>query len=199
MNISFYAACVTQAGLILYFIVLVVFLRKNLSDLDKKEFRQRVGSAYTKFNVKRTRKEAIAVLSCIKARNLCLSVAITFGTGHLPFQLFFLNFSSMIILTLMGTLRPFETRIVLWHEIFNEFSIRLLLFSLLVCQTDFIDNVGAKSTMGWVFIGIIVFNVIVNFGLVLFAIGQLFKLRIRRCQIKRKIKSQQSLKAQQAK
>ena len=127
----------------MYFIGLVVFLRKNLSDLDEDEFRHRVGAAYTKFNVKRTGKEAIAVLSFTQARNLCLSIAITFGTGSLISQIFFLNFSSLAILAMMGIMRPFETRGIHWLEIFNEFSIRLLLLCLLICQTDFVDDVVA--------------------------------------------------------
>ena len=83
INTSFYLACATQTILLAYLILLTVYLRKNKSKLHSDESRQLVGAAYEKFNVKRSAKSAIVVLSCIHARNLGLSIAITFGTGHL--------------------------------------------------------------------------------------------------------------------
>ena len=83
INTSFYLAYVTQTVLLAYLILLIVCLRKNKSKLHSDELRQLVGAAYEKFNVKRSAKSAIVVISCIHARNLGFSLAMTFGTGHL--------------------------------------------------------------------------------------------------------------------
>ena len=91
---------------------------------------------------------------------------ITWGQGSLLSQIFFLNFSSEIILALMGHARPYLTRKDHWLEMTNEFLIRLVLISLLVCQTDFVQDVKAKSDMGYAFIALIVFVVTLNFSLV---------------------------------
>ena len=121
-------------------------------------------------------------------RDFCLSIAITFGTESLISQLFFLHFSSFLILTLMGVLRPFETRGILWLEIYNEFSSRLLLLCLLMCQTDMVSDLGEKYIMCQAMIVLIYSNIVVNFGLTLFLACQIIWLKIRICHAKRQSK-----------
>ena len=96
-----------------------------------------------------------------------LSVVITHGNGSLIFQIFFLNFSSLLILGILGIARPYLTRGTLWLEIANEFVIRILLLNLLMCQTNFVADMYARSTMAWVFIAIIVLMVALNQGIVI--------------------------------
>ena len=110
-NLSFYIACTTQAVLISALVGLIVYLVRNLPSLHKEELKARVGDSYQKFNVDRSGKSAIAVLASNHVRNLGLSLAITFGTGRLVAQIFYLNFSSLAILTLMGYLRPYNSRL----------------------------------------------------------------------------------------
>ena len=96
-----------------------------------------------------------------------LCAAITYGNSSLIFQIFFLNFSSLVILGILGFTRPYLTRGTLWLEIANEFVIRILLLNLLMCQTNFVADMSARSTMAWVFIVIIVLMVILNQGIVI--------------------------------
>ena len=86
----------------------------------------------------------------------------------------------------MGHLRPYESKFTHWLEILNEFTIRLLLLCLLVCQTEFVEDISARSTMGWVFIGVIVSNVVVNFGIVAYTIGRLMILKFKGWRARRK-------------
>ena len=127
-----------------------------------------MGSSYTLLNVKRVAKPSILLLLCTSLRNMGLSAAITHGNRSLIFQIFFLNFSSLLILGIMGFTRPYLTRGTLWLEIANEFVIRILLLNLLMCQTNFVANMSARSIMAWVFIVIIVLMVILNQGIVIF-------------------------------
>ena len=192
VNISYYIACGTLSFLLLYFVGLFIYLMRHSHELYKEKCIQRVGNVYKKYDVFKG-KSAVAVISTTHVRNLCLSVAITFGTGSLIFQIFFFNFSSLVILALIGHLRPFKSKFIHWHEIYNEFIIHLVLFGILICQTNFVANVSARSTMGWVLIAIIIFNVFTNFSLTFFANGHLLKLKIRRCLVKcKKSKTKQS-------
>ena len=122
----------------------MLYLWKNKSYLKNDSIRNRIGAVYSKYNVERSPKYAVIVLSSSLTRNICLSYMITFGTGSLMAQIFFLNFSSQVILSLVGHLRPFETQGTHRLEMTNEFFIRLILLSLLVCQTNFVDDLEAK-------------------------------------------------------
>ena len=136
--------------------------------MDRDEVRDVVGSAYTLLNVKRLAKPSILLLVCTSVRNMGLSAAITHGNSSLIFQIFFLNFSSLLILGILGIARPYLTRGTLWLEIANEFVIRILLLNLLMCQTNFVADMSARSIMAWVFIAIIVLMVILNQGIVIY-------------------------------
>ena len=46
--------------------------------------------------------------------------------------------------------------------------IRILLLNLLMCQTNFVADMSARSIMAWVFIAIIVLMVILNQGIVIY-------------------------------
>ena len=50
----------------------------------------------------------------------------------------------------------------------NEFVVRILLLNLLMCQTDFVRDVQARSILAWVFVGIIILMVALNMGVVIF-------------------------------
>ena len=147
--------------------LLFAYLKRKVASLDRQKVRDVVGSSYTLLNVKRLAKPSILLLLCTSLRNMGLSATITHGNSSLIFQIFFLNFSSLVILGILGFTRPYLTRGTLWLEIANEFVIRILLLNLLMCQTNFVADMSARSTMAWVFIVIIVLMVILNQGIVI--------------------------------
>ena len=147
--------------------LLFVYLKRKVASLDKQEVRDVVGSSYALLNVKRLAKPSILLILSTSVRNMGLSVAITHGNSSLMFQIFYLFFSSFAILGVMGFTRPYLTRGTLWLEIANEFVIRILLLNLLMCQTNFVVDMQARSIMAWVFIAIIVLMVILNQGIVI--------------------------------
>ena len=161
-NSSFYMACSALAAIHLYILILLASLMKKASSLDETAIKDRVGSAYSLMNVKRLPKPTILLLSSMHVRNQGLTFAITYGNTNLLFQIFFLNFSSLLILAIMGIARPHETRETLWLEMANEFTVRILLLNLLMCQTNFVTDLSVRSTMAWVFIAIIILVVAVN-------------------------------------
>ena len=127
-------------------------------------------------NVKRLAKPSIMLIMSLHVRNIGLSLAITHGNSSILFQLLFLNFSSLFILGIMGTLRPYQSRGTHWLEMANEFVVRILLLNLLMCQTDFVRDLQARSILAWVFIGIIILMIVLNMGVVIFESVKSLKL-----------------------
>ena len=64
-------------------------------------------------------------------------------------------------------IRPFKTRINNFLEILNETTF-LALFYTTYLFTDFILEPKAKDMVGWVFIGLIALNCIINLSLIIF-------------------------------
>lgn len=83
------------------------------------------------------------------------------------FQLTISSLFSFLILSFLVRIKPFETKTDNFLEILNE-STHLLLSYLNYLFTDFIIDIDTKSMIGWLFIGIIGFNIGINF-LVIFS------------------------------
>ena len=73
----------------------------------------------------------------------------------------------------------------------NEFVVRILLLNLLMCQTDFVRDVYARSILAWVFVGIIILMVALNFGIAIFESIKSLKLYAKKIVMKFKARKQQ--------
>ena len=73
----------------------------------------------------------------------------------------------------------------------NEFVVRILLLNLLMCQTNFVPNLSARSILAWIFIGIIIKMVVLNMGIVIFESIKSLKLYAKKIVMKFKARKQQ--------
>ena len=172
---------------------MLAYLFKKNTELSEERIVDRVGSAYALLNVKRLAKPSLVLLLLVYLRNIGLCIAITFGNKSLISQLFFLNISSILILRATGISRPYETRGTLWLELANESVIRILLLNLLMCQTNFVNDLSARSAMSWVFIGIVIKMIVINQFIVSLEGVSAIKLRCKRELNKRKSAKQRKL------
>ena len=113
-NLSLYFAWTTKVVFLLFFIGLISYLWKNSQRLQEENARKRIGACYDKFDVVKSPKASIMVMTSGWIRNFGLSYAITFGRGNLLGQIMFISLSSHFILALIGHSRPYKTRGVLW-------------------------------------------------------------------------------------
>lgn len=187
---SYYFAWAIQVLIVASVISLLAFMIRNVKKLTKKELSERIGVTYQKFNVGKSPKSTILVYFFSQTRSICLSYVMTFGIGSLISQIFFINFSSIAMLAMIGHLEPYLTRATHWLELMNEFFIRLILLCLLVCQTNFVAEVSARQKMGWAFIGVIVFVVLLNFSLVIATAARTIKLHCKKRYLRCKRRAQ---------
>ena len=68
---------------------------------------------------------------------------------------------SFIMLGIFGFILPFKDMLLNKLEIFNESTVILVIIGCLAF-TDFLQDAELKHTMGWVVIGIILFNILLN-------------------------------------
>ena len=67
----------------------------------------------------------------------------------------------------MGSLRPFKTPIDNNIELFNEFMI-LVVFGHLICQTDLVIEMKARSISGWSLIACLCLQILINMAVIVY-------------------------------
>ena len=77
-----------------------------------------------------------------------------------------MNFGSIILLFFVGQFRPLASNRENILDMLNEYTI-LLLYSIVITQTDFVPEIAARNVMGWLMITIICLNILLNFGNIL--------------------------------
>ena len=166
MNSSFYFAFISMVAIIIYLLILLFYMRCELKELQTKDVKKRAGAAYANLAVSKYGRAVLAFWFFSFVRRLVIAYVITFGQYSLVLQLFFVNFSTIFMMIMIGFIRPYtnETENIL--KLFNEFTY-LLIYCHLICQTDFVQDIFGRQVMGWSLIFLIAISVLVNFGFVL--------------------------------
>ena len=77
-----------------------------------------------------------------------------------------MNFNSILLLFFVGHFRPLTSNLENILDMLNEYTI-LLLYSIVITQTDFVPEMASKNVMGWLIIAIISINIVLNLGSIL--------------------------------
>lgn len=72
-------------------------------------------------------------------RRVALAIVVTFGRVSLFAQLMFVNLTSVFLIVLIGTMRPFGRKSDFWIELWNEFCV-LLIYGQCLLQTDYVED-----------------------------------------------------------
>ena len=164
---SFYFSCGVLSFFCIFSSVLVGYLVCKFSALDDPQVRARIGSAYENFDankMNRIGKKVFLLTFFQMVRRVLLGYSITFGQDNIFIQFMAVNFSSLLLIGLLGTFKPYENSNAM--EIGNEFMV-LIVFSLLTCQTDLLTVMKGRSIIGWCLIGVISLSVFVNFSYIM--------------------------------
>ena len=166
MNSSFYFAFISMIAIILYLLILLCYMQFKFKELQKENVKKRVGAAYANLALSKNDRSVLVLWFFTLLRRLAIAYVITFGQYSLVLQLFFVNFSTIFMMILIGFIRPYTNEAENILELVNEFTY-LLIYCHLICQTDFVQDIFGRQVMGWSLICLIAITVLVNFGFVL--------------------------------
>ena len=162
-------------------IVLVLYVARMVTHWDNPEFHERNGTLLEGLNVNWVgQKRGVLFMPIMYfIRRIIFAVTVvywqTFFWGMIACQ-FAISTTMMIFLQWS---EPLESKFATNMETFNEFTTLNVLY-LVMCFSDFVGDAITRNKMGFVFIGILSFNVLVHMvNLVVRTILQ-FRLRIRR-------------------
>ena len=117
---------------------------------------------------KATRREKARLTYLILAvfRRVGLAAAVTFARIDLTFQLLFIGITSTWMVLYVGLKKPFRRigpqRVELWSEL-----CLVILFGMLLTQSDFINNPEIRLHVSWYMLALIVLSIVTQFGYVL--------------------------------
>lgn len=184
-SMSYYTSVVILALIFVYLIALIGYLyakRRVLHSDDSVKLR--VGQIYEGYATHRAAASTIAIIFCSASRRMLLSSVLTFGANNQLVQFAFIHFSSVLLLSMIGMLEPFDSRGTHRLEIFNEYSV-MLLFNLFMCHTDIVPFLDVRYNVGW---GIICFTsavIALNFSIVIWRTFVAFLAKVRIARLKR--------------
>ena len=103
--------------------------------------RDKVGFVYEQLSVKeRSVNYSVALIAVSHMRIYGLAFIVTFAGKALSAQSIYIVYSSLLLITIIALGRPFASPSTTNLELANEFFI-LILFSLIICQTDLIQQI----------------------------------------------------------
>ena len=164
-----YCNCFTVAvgialGLLPLYILFYYFAR--VDSLDDPPFKARFGSLYDSLKMNESdehRERKVSILHpflFVMRRLVIISTAIWLAPWPV-IQLIVAFFTTMVLVVYLLWWRPFERNFDNGIEVMNEMSSLLLLY-LLMTFSDWIPDVELRHAIGWLFIGIICFNLSIH-------------------------------------
>lgn len=94
-------------------------------------------------------------------RRLYFSAVATFFDSYPGIQVQLLTLHSVLVLSYVSFVRPFELPLLNFMEVINEASILAATYHLFFF-TDYVDDPELQYTIGWSILGVTVFNIAVN-------------------------------------
>ena len=77
-----------------------------------------------------------------------------------------MNFGSILLLIFVGQYRPLASNWENILDLLNEYTI-LVLFCIVITQTDFVLKIVVRGAMGWSLIALISISIVLNFSNIL--------------------------------
>ena len=156
-----------------------VFLYCKWDKLKDKEVIEKFGVMYEDLDLDQGRWVASVPLVFILRRlHLCMIIMFM---NHAAFQLQSINFALLYVMIQNGSIEPFKTKTLAHLDLFNELSILLIFYHMLVF-TPFVHSADRKTEAGWSVIVVTVINIVIN--LAYLAISSIRQL-IRKCRDKK--------------
>ncbi|TNV87928.1 hypothetical protein FGO68_gene17662 [Halteria grandinella] len=175
----FMAAFVLSLPFSIYF-----FLYKNQHRLQEEDFKGRFESLY--LNVDTGVKDAIMTVALFVFRRLIYSINIVLFSGSTCTQLFAQFFCCLLMLLFFTGVKPMNQPFLNNMEIFNELTLLICSYFLFLF-TDFVGDANTRFMIGWAFVGLAAFNILVNWCALLYKVGTALRSVIRGLLHKRRV------------
>ncbi|TNV87834.1 hypothetical protein FGO68_gene14781 [Halteria grandinella] len=161
-----------------------IFLYKNQHRLQEEDFKGRFESLY--LNVDTGVKDAIMTVALFVFRRLIYSINIVLFSGSTCTQLFAQFFCCLLMLLFFTGVKPMNQPFLNNMEIFNELTLLICSYFLFLF-TDFVGDANTRFMIGWAFVGLAAFNILVNWCALLYKVGTAIRGVIRGLLHKRRI------------
>ena len=91
-------------------LAIVGYLYSNVKKLGTRPIQDRIGAVYSNFEVKKDSRPVLAYLLATIVRRIALGFFVTLGRTNVLAQLLFVNYSSLAMIAVISTVRPFTVR-----------------------------------------------------------------------------------------
>ena len=167
-SLSFYISIFLLFLLTLSYAAILVYIFRNFESVldEESKTKKRIGAFYEGYSLKRAGKYALVPIYVSLGRRMLIGLVVTYGEGNLLLQLSFVHFSSILMLAVLGLLRPLVSRSAHIIEFAGEMLI-LILLNHFLGMTDLLTDLGQRSIITWSCIGLITLSIILSFGMII--------------------------------
>lgn len=141
----------------------VYFLTKHKEDIGKKEFDKKFSSFYDNQRVSLPYSYSYIVIFLVRRLLYTMSMQWFGLAAQLALQLF----TSLGSLMFLFAVRPMETPLLNFTEIYNELTFLCCIYVSFLF-TNFMPNPSQKEIYGWCFICIVLLNILINIAIVFY-------------------------------
>jgi len=141
----------------------VYFLTKHKEDIGKKEFDKKFSSFYDNQRVSLPYSYSYIVIFLVRRLLYTMSMQWFGLAAQLALQLF----TSLGSLMFLFAVRPMETPLLNFTEIYNELTFLCCIYVSFLF-TNFMPNPSQKESYGWCFIFIVLLNIFINILIVFY-------------------------------
>ena len=141
-----------------------IFMIRNKNDLQKLAIKREFTVLYGTLNT-----HTLYVLLYQVAflmRRLFYALIFVLLANYPSFQIILIASLSMVMLTNLIVNKPFKEQILNYMEIFNELTFAIVSYFFLLF-TEFNQNIDLKTYIGWLLICLTLFNITVNYIIVI--------------------------------
>lgn len=98
-------------------------------------------------------------------RKLCLIYVVVFMQDKPVFSIFALIYQSIVMITLVGYIPPFKSRLLNYLELMNESFVLLVSYQLFTF-TDFLMDAPTRENVGYSLVVTVIMCILINFSVV---------------------------------
>lgn len=141
---------------IFYPFMILFLICKNTSKLEDAAYKKKCGALYEE--IKTSSKSALTYNVLFVLRRLIIAAMCIFLEQYVFLQIQIMIISSLLTLTYLFRVRPFEQPLQNRLEVFNELCVLVSSYHLFA-YTDFVPETMTQFKVGWSMIGVALFSV----------------------------------------
>ena len=148
ISLSFYFSVNSLSCLVLYMMLTTFYIFRNFKGAldENSSIRERVGAFHEGYSVSRVGEKALILIYISLATCTLMGLVLTFGENNLLLQFYYFHFGSIMMLAVLGLLRPLVGRVANRLEFANK-SFTLILFSHFLGMNELASDLTNVSSL----------------------------------------------------